>query len=387
MGARPRRLIPARAGKTAGSPSPRRRSRAHPRACGENHDLRRGERRVVGSSPRVRGKPGAHIRTRHRPRLIPARAGKTSCCGVGCFPLTAHPRACGENTMATPSVAMATGSSPRVRGKPLPGSRLCGRAGLIPARAGKTGPRAPAAHGSRAHPRACGENSPWSRRRPSPRGSSPRVRGKPGGPGDGAGHLGLIPARAGKTSLPEPEFMPLVAHPRACGENHNRPGTGADAWGSSPRVRGKRDGRADDGDLPRLIPARAGKTWTSAPPRRRSPAHPRACGENGVRRVLHRDPPGSSPRVRGKRPVAHRERGGQRLIPARAGKTARASGPPPRPPAHPRACGENPVLSGTMPVNAGSSPRVRGKLFGAGDLAGYERLIPARAGKTTSSYP
>ena len=94
--------------------------------------------------------------------------------------------------------------------------------------------------------------------------------------------------------------------------------------GSSPRVRGKRIGVGDAGAAVGLIPARAGKTTSPPPSIRAKPAHPRACGENWSMRARRGSFQGSSPRVRGKlgRSMALTRMGG--LIPARAGKTARA---------------------------------------------------------------
>ena len=72
-----RRLIPARAGKTAESARDVALHEAHPRAGGENLVLRRLDAVERGSSPRGRGKLGCGRRLGLRSRLIPARAGKT----------------------------------------------------------------------------------------------------------------------------------------------------------------------------------------------------------------------------------------------------------------------------------------------------------------------
>ena len=71
------RLIPARAGKTDIPVEIITRSKAHPRAGGENRSHRCCPLGVSGSSPRGRGKPRRHERHPLRHRLIPARAGKT----------------------------------------------------------------------------------------------------------------------------------------------------------------------------------------------------------------------------------------------------------------------------------------------------------------------
>ena len=91
--------------------------------------------------------------------------------------------------------------------------------------------------------------------------------------------------------------------------------------GSSPRVRGKR-GRAVGVDpARRLIPARAGKTPVLMASAASDRAHPRACGENGSHLLEGPSGAGSSPRVRGKRGLVQVRHGPPGLIPARAGKT------------------------------------------------------------------
>ena len=304
------------------------RRRAHPRACGENSRARSHARRNVGSSPRVRGKLPYRARGRGDLRLIPARAGKTGNIMARKLPEGAHPRACGENRLPPSSLGRIPGSSPRVRGKPSGVESASTAGGLIPARAGKTMMWAAMVVQPRAHPRACGENL-WAPLDSAPStGSSPRVRGKRWRRPWGPRIRGLIPARAGKTMRTQPPPPPRWAHPRACGENHAR----AAAWpawrGSSPRVRGKRPGGGVGTVGPRLIPARAGKTLTSPSPWYAPQAHPRACGENTEPSPRDRRPRGSSPRVRGKLGVADPLRVRPRLIPARAGKTARRGSHP-----------------------------------------------------------
>ena len=217
----------------------------------------------------------------------------------------------------------------------------------------------------------------------SPRdGSSPRVRGKQDPRGDLLDVGGLIPARAGKTWAAWSTNSPPPAHPRACGENVHLPLERPPRLGSSPRVRGKRGIFALSLIGSGLIPARAGKTCGRWGTTARARAHPRACGENSVGIPTFPGGYGSSPRVRGKRPRPALCAGAGRLIPARAGKTPRPRRPARSPGAHPRACGENPVLNNFIRGLAGSSPRVRGKLSSAREDLSAARLIPACAGKT-----
>ena len=317
-------LIPARAGKTWSRRGLWSWRGAHPRACGENGTCTRRPRLWVGSSPRVRGKPAGGPGVAGRRGLIPARAGKTVGVGVERSYAGAHPRACGENHALLVNDPSALGSSPRVRGKRSWRRGRVGLRRLIPARAGKTRILNCWGWMGTAHPRACGENLDA---RPAPtrrHGSSPRVRGKRAHEDRRGTRRGLIPARAGKTHCRRLWGRLCGAHPRACGENNLSPDPLPAITGSSPRVRGKRRRRRQHGPRPRLIPARAGKTLDGAGRDLARGAHPRACGENATAIPAGAAARGSSPRVRGKRPGSEPSRDPRGLIPARAGKTARA---------------------------------------------------------------
>ena len=187
---------------------------------------------------------------------------------------------CGENPKGPRRLTPASGSSPRVRGKRefVRLSHL--RPGLIPACAGKTSGEAGDEKGSTAHPRVCGENS-CQRAAPLQRwGSSPRVRGKREECAGEAEGRGLIPACAGKTLRHRVRGRMRRAHPRVCGENMFRLGTGPTWGGSSPRVRGKHLNRQIHSATLGLIPACAGKTEMVLTKRLCLWAHPRVCGEN-----------------------------------------------------------------------------------------------------------
>ena len=278
--------------------------------------------RSGGSSPRVRGKLPFGIHIRDGRRLIPARAGKTPRPRPPPCSPRAHPRACGENPVCAVISTSCRGSSPRVRGKHTGRMSTSHATGLIPARAGKTRQRMGQWEGPRAHPRACGENRSTITARRRKLGSSPRVRGKRVGIVESAADFGLIPARAGKTPLPCPSRSGTWAHPRACGENSYTDLTAPTTAGSSPRVRGKLiEVERSTGDIG-LIPARAGKTRRPGGRRSGVSAHPRACGENDVRRANGQEAVGSSPRVRGKLHAYRPDTTACRLIPARAGKTS-----------------------------------------------------------------
>ena len=207
--------------------------------CGENLSLDSAPESKNGSSPRVRGKPRASHGIKRRPGLIPACAGKTPHPARRSASIRAHPRVCGENLAILVSVLIASGSSPRVRGKPYGRRPTYPGPGLIPACAGKTPRLALTPHLHGAHPRVCGENRhPLDADARFP-GSSPRVRGKLAASGSCAIEAGLIPACAGKTSQVFLTHSRPWAHPRVCGENVRRRPAIDRVQGSSPRVRGK----------------------------------------------------------------------------------------------------------------------------------------------------
>ena len=147
--------------------------------CGENCDPLVIRFVGRGSSPRVRGKQHGNRCTPPSTGLIPACAGKTYHHRNDSGRPRAHPRVCGENTRTCNLGIGRLGSSPRVRGKLSVDNGLAFPRRLIPACAGKTGRYTPPAWANRAHPRVCGENRTKSMRSIRASGSSPRVRGKP----------------------------------------------------------------------------------------------------------------------------------------------------------------------------------------------------------------
>ena len=198
------RLIPARAGKTFRDGGQSDSCAAHPRAGGENMLPNRLTSNWTGSSPRGRGKLAARCGLSDLGRLIPARAGKTAGGPRHRRERPAHPRAGGENSASVLQIVMPTGSSPRGRGKPPRTIRLYSCHRLIPARAGKTACQLMLDRIRAAHPRAGGENPPTFWKPSSAAGSSPRGRGKRGHDARHAQAPGLIPARAGKTTRRRP---------------------------------------------------------------------------------------------------------------------------------------------------------------------------------------
>ena len=280
---------------------------------------------------------------------------------------------------------MLRGSSPRWRGKPPVAYPPHRPMRLIPALAGKTCNQPTQPTAPTAHPRAGGENDVRRGLDGEQRGSSPRWRGKRGIQRGSAEPRRLIPALAGKTGLYYTSRAMYRAHPRAGGENAWKLKGKAIVSGSSPRWRGKLAVGARRRPMLRLIPALAGKTPCRRPPRRILPAHPRAGGENVMMTSASGMSPGSSPRWRGKRGRGRVVRAPRGLIPALAGKTSRSRAGMSRPWAHPRAGGENSNIVCRAWTSLGSSPRWRGKRRRRVPRSTGGRLIPALAGKTEPS--
>ena len=192
-------LIPAWAGKTCKSNPYVLGVRAHPRVGGENLEGVVYVRQTLGSSQRGRGKPVSLHLEEGTGGLIPAWAGKTCCCVCALFAHRAHPRVGGENSPPTPARRRFSGSSPRGRGKLVILPFLIVSHRLIPAWAGKTYSLPIRLDKVAAHPRVGGENFDRPINRAVASGSSPRGRGKLCVVQLAPGRARLIPAWAGKT--------------------------------------------------------------------------------------------------------------------------------------------------------------------------------------------
>ena len=196
---------------------------------------------------------------------------------------------------------IVTGSSPLTRGKRLAARSGYDPGGLIPAHAGKTRSRICSESAPAAHPRSRGENISRSKLDTSLIGSSPLTRGKHRRRRPDSAARRLIPAHAGKTYQAHATALQAGAHPRSRGENEMSAQVSAVAAGSSPLTRGKRPPGSPRPQLPRLIPAHAGKTVQQRRGGKFGGAHPRSRGEN--------ESAGDARHNHG------------RLIPAHAGKT------------------------------------------------------------------
>ena len=299
--------------------------------------------------------------------------------------MRAHPRSRGENEAHCLVPSGVYGSSPLTRGKHRRDERSDDVSGLIPAHAGKTPASVATSTDRRAHPRSRGENVSWTRPASPTRGSSPLTRGKPVHevPEDFAS--GLIPAHAGKTADRAGNETVDRAHPRSRGENSLSLYIVDGGSGSSPLTRGKLTRPGPRRDSPRLIPAHAGKTCPCPASRSPSAAHPRSRGENARTDGNGHRRCGSSPLTRGKPTESPRVSPLLRLIPAHAGKTTSTSSQASYAPAHPRSRGENTGKLMNGVTQRGSSPLTRGKRTERRQILRRRRLIPAHAGKTVNT--
>ena len=233
-------IIPAHAGNTVQTDAYIGSDGDHPRACGEHYKLDLRLSFPMGSSPRMRGTPVPRPSVPRPSGIIPAHAGNTFVFQCVPFLRRDHPRACGEHPGISPHSLRRTGSSPRMRGTQK--ARLVRLAlfGIIPAHAGNTGVHDLGGHVIRDHPRACGEH--------------------PSEASEALARLGIIPAHAGNTVRQLADDMGYGDHPRACGEHSGREFGGAEDQGSSPRMRGTLVPVSDEVRRIGIIPAHAGNT-------------------------------------------------------------------------------------------------------------------------------
>ena len=154
-------------------------------------------------------------------------------------------------------------------------------------------------------------------------GTSPRTRGKPQCVLNlFIGHRN-IPAYAGKTPVLSSQPDTYQEHPRVRGENSRIASGACPGWGTSPRTRGKLDRLAESVAANRNIPAYAGKTTCQSSDFTTVKEHPRVRGENSAENCRKKSLGGTSPRTRGKRYGAPDAFTTFRNIPAYAGKTYR----------------------------------------------------------------
>ena len=137
----------------------------------------------------------------------------------------------------------------------------------------------------------------------------------------GGASTGIIPARAGFTpGRPASRSLP-TDHPRSRGVYTSEVDMAINNRGSSPLARGLHTGEEVATIKVRIIPARAGFTWTSWRRTARNWDHPRSRGVYNVLAKGNGKRSGSSPLARGLPHVSPRVQDLPGIIPARAGFT------------------------------------------------------------------
>ena len=215
------------------------------------------------------------------------------------------------------------------------------------------------------HPRSRGVY-PGRIDRPARRGgSSPLARGLPGQPVNWVNDRGIIPARAGFTRAARCARGRGGDHPRSRGVYSMVWNGVVSPIGSSPLARGLL------ADLRESC--------------QRTVDHPRSRGVYATAPAVLALVTGSSPLARGLPLPVHGEKLLPGIIPARAGFTGAAPSSAPAPPDHPRSRGVYCTQWAAQGHRDGSSPLARG-LHADGKVIGCDgRIIPARAGFTSTS--
>ena len=150
-------ITPAYAGKSKSSYSNLKRSRDHPRLCGEKGDLKLSNGCINGSPPPMRGKGGFLLRRSLLLGITPAYAGKSKQFNVMLGTRRDHPRLCGEKDQREQPHIVEQGSPPPMRGKVSIRWNLLRYSGITPAYAGKSSRPVPDSVIVKDHPRLCGE--------------------------------------------------------------------------------------------------------------------------------------------------------------------------------------------------------------------------------------
>ena len=272
------RIIPARAGFTDSSRS---RSTAwwdHPRSRGVYPERKSEAVYGQGSSPLARGLRCRDDNVIVIVRIIPARAGFTGRSSRTAASPGDHPRSRGVYDEAGRPEQQHTGSSPLARGLPLVWGADSYPRRIIPARAGFTGEVPPAVAPVRDHPRSRGVYDVRPGDAVTFDGSSPLARGLPQGPLLRILRIRIIPARAGFTPSACREIPFCGDHPRSRGVYSCPYQHGGRTGGSSPLARGLPDRPRRHRHRLGIIPARAGFTTMQCQQASRSRDHPRSRG-------------------------------------------------------------------------------------------------------------
>ena len=153
----------------------------HLRVCGADRGPMTSCGRRSGSSPRVRSRPPARIVPGGRSGIISACAEQTRWIGKARIIPRDHLRVCGADFVPADSPLVVRGSSPRVRSRRDDMPAELGGLGIISACAEQTERYPCRCSREWDHLRVCGADTASERNVAVPSGSSPRVRSRPVG--------------------------------------------------------------------------------------------------------------------------------------------------------------------------------------------------------------
>ena len=193
---------------------------------------------------------------------------------------------------------------------------------------------------------------------------------------------GIIPARAGFTDECVYDPSRVADHPRSRGVYAVDGPVLSDCRGSSPLARGLRHKFDPPEYSLGIIPARAGFTCASCWRGHPQSDHPRSRGVYDLVRCVECPRPGSSPLARGLLVNHFLCCNRRRIIPARAGFTRLHGARGAVRGDHPRSRGVYLGMEHTLKSLSGSSPLARGLRPPGRPWAPGRRIIPARAGFT-----
>ena len=193
---------------------------------------------------------------------------------------------------------------------------------------------------------------------------------------------GIIPARAGFTSVSSSRCARIGDHPRSRGVYYMLQWTEMLSWGSSPLARGLQAVRDQLAAIHGIIPARAGFTHASTIGSVATWDHPRSRGVYVSGSITGYAIIGSSPLARGLLPSTSDSWDEFRIIPARAGFTQGTDMTNLGNADHPRSRGVYHALGPQHRTTHGSSPLARGLLLRVRQACPAWGIIPARAGFT-----
>ena len=317
--------IPAWAGETNGSGYTTGNPPVYPRVGGGNRNISVKRFISQGLSPRGRGKLHADRLVHPLAGSIPAWAGETRTTRGARSWETVYPRVGGGNLLRSWSIVLRRGLSPRGRGKPLTPVILRDISRSIPAWAEETQTDRLAAVDAEVYPRVGGGNALYSDFEQSPKGLSPRGRGKLSISSLDATDVRSIPAWAGETCPRALDSYNRSVYPRVGGGNRERLAPSLSLSGLSPRGRGKQTEVRSPTATFGSIPAWAGETDGSTLADGYLWVYPRVGGGNAFHYLIDLIYLGLSPRGRGKRPKVFLNADAKRSIPAWAGETAEAA--------------------------------------------------------------